>query len=298
MLRKSLLFLILGLSSLTEIAQNNTTSVQQIVSGWQTSPELINASIGVAISDSQTGEVLLKSEPQLSLVPASILKTITTATALEVFGPDFRFKTSLSYSGTLRNDTLFGDLQIIGGGDPTLGSKYFPENESFLNQWMEAVRSKNIRVIQGNLVLDAGIYEKQMIPNTWIWEDMGNYYGAGACGLTAFDNLYEIHMASEKAADRPTKIIRISPEIPDLDLQNEVLSSDLNSDQAYVFGSPMDSRRIIRGTIPKNKSDFVVKASMPDPPALLANEFRKKLKAADILISGKTRFEKASASVQ
>lgn len=298
MLRKSLLFLILGLSSLTEIAQNNTTSVQQIVSGWQTSPELINASIGVAISDSQTGEVLLKSEPQLSLVPASILKTITTATALEVFGPDFRFKTSLSYSGTLRNDTLFGDLQIIGGGDPTLGSKYFPENESFLNQWMEAVRSKNIRVIQGNLVLDAGIYEKQMIPNTWIWEDMGNYYGAGACGLTAFDNLYEIHMASEKAADRPTKIIRISPKIPDLDLQNEVLSSDLNSDQAYVFGSPMDSRRIIRGTIPKNNSDFVIKASVPDPPALLANEFRKKLKAADILISGKTRFEKASASVQ
>jgi len=298
MLRKTLLFLIFGFCSLTEIAQNNATSVQQIVSGWQTTPEMSNASIGVAISDIQTGKVLFKSEPQLSLVPASILKTVTTATALEVFGPNFRFKTSLSYSGNIRNDTLFGDLQIIGGGDPTLGSKYFPESESFLNKWAEAIQNLKIRHIQGNLVLDAGIYEKQMIPNTWIWEDMGNYYGSGACGLTVFDNLYEIHLASEKAADQLTKIIRMAPEIPGLDLQNEVLSSDLNSDQAYVFGSPMDSHRIIRGTIPKNKSDFVIKASVPDPPALLANEFSEKLKAAGILLSGKTRFEKAGVSDQ
>ncbi len=298
MLRKTVFFLIFGLCSLTEIAQNKITSVQQLVSRWQATPELCHASIGMAISDSRTGEVLLKSEPQLSLVPASILKIMTTATALEIFSPDFRFRTSLTYSGTIRNDTLFGNLQVIGGGDPTLGSKYFPGDESFLNKWIGAIRSKKIRVIRGNLVLDASIYEKQMIPRTWIWEDLGNYYGAGACGLTVFDNLYEIHLASGKVANTPTKITRISPEIPNLDLQNEVLSSDINTDQAYVFGSPMDSHRIIRGTIPKNKSDFVVKASVPDPPALLANEFRKKLKAAGILLSGKTRFEKAGASDQ
>jgi D-alanyl-D-alanine carboxypeptidase/D-alanyl-D-alanine-endopeptidase (penicillin-binding protein 4) len=271
-------------------------SVRKHLSEWQTSKGLANASIGVAVSDLKTGEILGKSEPQLSLVPASILKTVTTATALEILGPDFRFKTTLSYSGEIRNDTLYGNLQIVGGGDPTLGSAYFPENNTFTEDWIHAIQSKNIKFIAGNLVADASVYESQMIPDTWIWEDIGNYYGAGASGISAYDNLYEIHLSSPREADRPTKIISIIPEIPALDLQNEVLSSDVNSDQAYVFGSPMDNKRIIRGTIPKNKSNFVVKASVPNPAALLASEFRKKLIAKGITISGETSFEKAKPS--
>jgi len=275
--------------------QSRIATVQQKIIEWQSTPGLANASVGITISDNQTGEQLIRSEPQLSLMPASIMKLVTTATALEYFGPDYRFSTILSYSGTIRNDTLFGDLQIIGGGDPTLGSMYFPEGKNFQDEWIKALQNRNIRVIFGNLVADATIYEQQTIPGTWVWEDIGNYYGAGASGISVYDNLYEIHLSSEIAADQPTKVIGINPEIPGLDLQNEVLSSDLNSDQAYVFGSPMDIRRIIRGTIPKNKNDFVIKASIPGPAALLASEFRRKLAETGISISGETRFEKAKA---
>ena len=277
-------------------AQKTTTSAQQKITSWQTTEGLANAGIGIAVSDTKTGEFLINSDPQLSLSPASILKIVTTATALEIFGPEFRFTTTLSHSGIIRNDTLFGDLQIIGGGDPTLGSSYFPETKSFQEEWIKALQNKNVKVIAGSLILDGTIYESQTIPNTWIWEDIGNYYGAGASGISVYDNLYEIHLSSEDAAEKPTQIVRIAPEIPNLELQNEVLSSDLNSDQAYVFGSPMDNRRIIRGTIPRNRSDFVVKASVPDPAVLLASEFRKKLFKGGISISGKTSFEKAKVS--
>ncbi len=296
MLRKTFLSWFWVLSLFHGIAQTTESSFLKLVSGWQTTEQLANAGIGFAVSDVETGKEFFKSEPQLSLVPASILKTVTTATALEVFGPDFRFQTTLSYSGEIRNDTLYGNLQIIGGGDPTLGSGYFPENNTFPEDWIRAIQSKNIRFIAGNLVADASVYESQMIPNTWIWEDMGNYFGAGASGISVHDNLYEIHLDSPKEADRPTKIIRIIPEIPNLELQNEVLSSDVNSDQAYVFGSPMDYKRIIRGTIPKNKTDFIVKASVPNPSELLVNEFRKKLTANGITISGRNSFEKAKSS--
>ncbi len=283
-----LLFLITSYS----IAQTPTTSIRNKIEEWHSSPGLLNSSTSLAITDTKTGEELFKSVPQLSLVPASIMKVVTTATALEVFGPDFRFITTLSYSGFVRNDTLIGDLQIIGGGDPTLGSKYFPETGKFLDDWTAAVKDLNIKAIKGNLILDATIYESQMIPNTWIWEDIGNYFGAGASGISVFDNLYEIHLSSEPVAERPTKIVKIVPEIPDLELVNEVQSSNVNSDQAYVFGSPDENKRIIRGTIPRNKSDFVVKASMPNPSALLASEFRKKLAASNITVLGNAKFEK------
>ncbi len=295
-LRKIVFACTISLGVFSGTAQNQTTTFQQKITEWQNAPGLTNAGIGLAVSDNQTGEELIRSEPQLSLVPASILKVVTTATALEVFGPDFRFSTSLSYSGIIRNDTLFGNLQIIGGGDPTLGSVYFPENNQFMEKWIQAIEANGIKTISGNLVLDATIYESQMIPNTWVWEDLGNYYGAGASGISVYDNMYEIHLSSENAADKPTKVIRIFPEIPDLELKNEVLSSDQNSDQAYVFGSPLETRRIIRGTIPKNKPDFIVKASVPDPAALLASEFRKKLASSGISLLGVNRFEKAKTT--
>ncbi|MBA4409910.1 MAG: D-alanyl-D-alanine carboxypeptidase/D-alanyl-D-alanine-endopeptidase [Odoribacter sp.] len=293
--RKIIIGVIFTINSVVGISQTPIISIQQKINSWQSSSGLANAGIGICISDLRTGEELIKSEPQLSLVPASIMKVVTTATALEVFGPDYRFSTTLSYSGKISNDTLFGDLQIIGGGDPTLGSVYFPESRQFQEDWLKTIQNLGVKVISGNLVFDASIYEKQTIPGTWVWDDIGNYYGAGASGLSVFDNLYEIHLSSEISADKPTKVISIIPEIPNLELQNEVLSSDLNSDQAYVFGSPMDSRRIIRGTIPKNKADFIIKASVPDPAALLASEFRKKLSENDILISGENRFEKSQS---
>jgi D-alanyl-D-alanine carboxypeptidase/D-alanyl-D-alanine-endopeptidase (penicillin-binding protein 4) len=274
-------------------AQSQPAAVQQKINSWQSSSGLANAGIGICVSDTQTGEEIIKSEPQLSLVPASIMKVITTATALEVFGPNYRFNTKLFYSGIVRNDTLFGDLQIVGGGDPTLGSVYFPETNHFLDIWTEAIQRENIKVIIGSLIMDATIYESQTIPDTWVWEDMGNYYGAGASGISVFDNMYEIHLKSDAVAGKPTELISVIPEIPNLELKNEVLSSDMNSDEAYVFGSPMDNKRMIRGTIPKNQADFAVKASVPDPSALLAFEFRKKLSANHIAVSGITKYEKA-----
>jgi len=281
-------------------AQNNITGIQQKFNQWQSNQRFKNASICISVSDIQSGEELIKSEPQLSLVPASILKLVTTATALEIFGPDYQFKTTLSYSGIIRNDTLFGDLQIIGGGDPTLGSKYFQEYNYFQEEWIKKIQQENIKVVTGNLVMDATIYESQAIPNTWIWEDIGNYYGSGASGISVYDNLYEIHLKSEIEAGKLTEITGIVPEIPNLDLQNEVLSSDVNSDQSYVFGSPMENKRIIRGTIPKNKTDFIVKASVPNPAALLSSEFRKKLTANGIAVSEITKYKKAKidSSVQ
>lgn len=282
---------------LTSSAQSGTSTIQQKITNWQNSAALQNAAIGFAIIDNVSGEEIIKSEPQLSLVPASIFKVVTTATALEVLGPDYRFKTTFSYSGNLNGDTLKGDLQIVGGGDPTLGSMYFPDYSNFFDEWLNTLQKVGIRIITGDIVADATIYEKNQVPGSWVWEDLGNYFGAGASGLTVFDNMYEIHLKSPQTAGQLTQFIKTVPQIPELNLQNEVRSSDVNSDQSYVFGSPEDSRRVIRGTIPKDRSDFSVKASVPDPPMLLASELSRKLAAKGIRFSGKIKLQKAQSGV-
>ncbi|MCW0482783.1 D-alanyl-D-alanine carboxypeptidase/D-alanyl-D-alanine endopeptidase [Gaoshiqia sediminis] len=258
-------------------------------SRWANQEILEHASIGLYVQDAKTGEGVLQSSPQVSLTPASTLKLLTTAAALELLGPDYRFETRLAYQGYIQNDTLFGDLNILGGGDPALGSIYFKEHylkNHFQDTWVKALKDLNVRHITGKLVADASVYDDQFIPNTWIWEDLGNYYGAGACGLSVYDNLYEIHLSSPATAGKTTKFLSTKPQIPGLEFDNRVLSADDPRDQAYVFGSPLNNQRTIRGSIPKGKADFVVKASIPNPPFLLAWQLKNRLAEADIQLTG------------
>ena len=256
---------------------------------WINDTALKHASIGIYMLDADNGKVLAETTPQLSLVPGSILKLLTTSTALDMLGADYRFKTRVAYSGEIKNDTLVGNLYIIGGGDPALGSKYFKDHylkNHFLDQWVEAIQRLHIKHISGNLVTDATIFEDQLIPNTWIWEDLGNYYGAGACGLSVYDNMYKIHFSSPPRVGQLTKVEYTDPFIPELKLNNQVRSSDVNRDEAYVFGAPTENTRIIRGTIPKGRSNFVVKASIPNPPYLLAWQLTSRLENANISLDG------------
>ena len=289
---KVFIYVLFLLSANVSSAQKAGSTTEQKINFLQGLPGFTSASIGIAVKDNRSGEILYVSEPQLSMAPASILKLVTTATALEMLGADFRFQTIMSVTGTIRHDTLLGDLRIMGGGDPTLGSGYFTNYDHFMEDWISALKMKNIKVITGNLIIDGSIYDSQTIPDTWIWEDIGNYYGAGVSGINLYDNLYEVHMSSDKEPGRLTTIKYTRPEIPGLEFTNEVISSNINSDQAYIFGSPMEYKRVIRGTIPKGKGDFVIKGAVPDPSALLAHEFRKVLKNNEIVLSGESKYEK------
>lgn len=271
--------------------QNFGTS-DSLLHAWTNQDIFEGASIGICFQDAGTGEKIAAFQDQLSLAPASTLKLWSTATALEIFSPDYRFTTRLAYSGIIRNDSLIGDLIILGGGDPALGSKYFKDHyfkPHFLQTWIDSLKYHGIRYISGNLLTDASIYDDQTIPDTWTWEDIGNYYGAGPSGLSVYDNLYEIHLYSPAEAGKPTQIIALKPHIPGVEFDNRVLSSDIPRDLAYIYGNPTGTGKILRGTVPKGKTDFVIRGSIPDPPFLVATQFNKMLQDNGISLVGKVQ---------
>ncbi|MCF6357399.1 MAG: D-alanyl-D-alanine carboxypeptidase/D-alanyl-D-alanine-endopeptidase [Draconibacterium sp.] len=261
-------------------------------------PEYKNASVGICIQELKLGETLFGLNDDKLLIPASTMKLITSATALELLGADFRFETKIGYIGeTEKNNSLNGDLVIIGGADPVLGSEHFKEhyfNNHFLKVWAQQIKSAGIGKVEGDLILDGSVYDTEKIPGTWIWEDIGNYYGAGANAFTVYDNLFRITFRSPIKAGKATKIISMNPKIDELEIKNEVLSADNNSDMAYVFGSPFDKNRVIRGTIPRNRKAFTIKAAIHNPEEVLADEFLKYLAKEGVFISGKVRFEKVN----
>ena len=171
-------------------------------------PEYRSALIGIQIENVKSGETLYSYNSEKLMIPASTMKIITTAAALEILGENYRFTTKIGFSGKVRDQKLKGDLVIIGGGDPVLGSEYFQDEyftEHFLDVWAKKIKAAGITQIDGDLILDASLYDSEKIPPTWIWEDMGNYYGAGASALTVYDNLFRITFSSPKTAEKTYK---------------------------------------------------------------------------------------------
>lgn len=256
---------------------------------------LQNAPISVYVQDIDSDTILLASTPQLCITPASVLKLITTATALELLGKDFRFHTYIWANGKIKDGKLDGDLMITAGGDPTLGSAYFNDQQhkkDFLIQWANKIKQSGIDTISGNIVVDPSIYSDQDVPQTWIWEDLGNYFGAAAHGLAIYDNTFELVFKTGTESRSATEIIDTLPFIPGLSLQNEVVSSIDNRDKAYVFGSPFDSFRIIKGTLPIERNAFKIKASIPDPSALLAYDLKQQLTRLGVVVNGSSLTKK------
>ncbi|MFV0392564.1 MAG: D-alanyl-D-alanine carboxypeptidase/D-alanyl-D-alanine-endopeptidase [Paludibacteraceae bacterium] len=243
------------------------------------------ANISILVKELKTGKTIHSHRAGNAAIPASTLKLITTATALELLGADYQFKTTLETDGTISPDgVLTGNLYIYGSGDPTLGSSKLG-NIYFLNDWVQAVRNAGIKQIDGDIIADASAYDTEGINPRWTWEDLGNYYAAGAYGISYKDNTFEMELKSGAVGTTP-EIIDITPNIPELSFNNYLKSTRIRFDSAYFYGAPFQNERFIYGEIPANRSSFKIKGDMPKPGLILARDFAWKLKSNGIAISG------------
>lgn len=265
--------------SLHALAQSATEKFAQ-------SADLKGALVSVTISDMETGEVLDALNPDQRLCPASVWKLFTTTAALKILGSEFKFRTILAYDGKIERGILTGNVYIIGGGDPSLGSEHFrPDFGTIMSDWANAIKAAGIDSINGKLVANSAHFTGDGMPRTWIWEDMGNYYGAAISGLNINDNSYAVDFQVPSKIGEKAKILSVDPEVPGLQIVSEVLSSTIQSDRAFIFGAPNSNERIVRGTLPAGRDHFKVKGSLPNPPLFAVSHLQKALKVLGVIVS-------------
>jgi D-alanyl-D-alanine carboxypeptidase/D-alanyl-D-alanine-endopeptidase (penicillin-binding protein 4) len=246
---------------------------------------MLHASASIYIADADNGAAIIDYNSEKSLIPASLMKLISSAAALELLGPEYTFKTIIGYTGSLnrRSGKLKGDIVIRGGGDPALGSKYFSDHyQDFTGSWINEIKKLNIKRIEGRVISDDTYYDFLPVPAKWLIEDSGNYYGAGAYGLSVFDNSYEIHFNTTDTSE--AVITKIIPDECNYDLSNRLKISG-SSDEGNIIALPYSSDAVLEGTIPANLKDFVLNASIPDPPYIISKILTNRLHEAGITVS-------------
>lgn len=281
------LFSLLFTSSI--FSQVLNSGIQQSIDHFVQSSGLENAAISFMAYDLDSNKVLAEYNEMMAIPPASTTKLFTTAAAYEILGKDYRPKTELYHSGTIDSEgILHGDIIVRGLGDPTLGSKYFYDRKNaatFLEDWVALISEAGIKKIKGKILADGSAFGYNGVPDGWDWSDMGNYYGSGPSGCAVYDNLTYLHFSTSTTLNGPTHLDSMTPTIPGYHLDNRVTTYNSTRDNSYIYGAPFSYQRFATGKLPRNRSNFEVKASVPDPELLLAQVFEAALNKDSIRVS-------------
>lgn len=269
MLKKNLfILLLLSVVHCQTFAQWPIGKLQKAYETLEKDEQAKYAIVSLCVLDATTGKVVFAKNENIGLATASTLKTITSATALNVLGKDFKYQTTLAYSGKIVNGTLQGDLIIVGNGDPTLGSwRYNQTKESaVLTQWVNAVKAAGIQKIEGSVIGDDSLWGTQTMPEGWIWQDMGNYYGAGNSALSWRENQFDIHLKPGNTVGGPVQIQKVIPQLPTLKIVNELKTGAAGSgDNAYGFLPPFGDVLYLRGFWGLGIGKAGISLALPDP---------------------------------
>ncbi len=159
---------------------------------------------GVHVVDIESGHVLYARNAGKSFVPASNTKLYTTAAALDLLGPDYRFETSLYIDGTVDDKgVLDGNLIVRGGADPTLGGHYLSDSGDWdedidalriFRDWADSLRAAGIRRIAGDIIGDDDVIDDVPLGVNWSWDDETWYYSAQLGGLAFHDNVIHLYV--------------------------------------------------------------------------------------------------------
>lgn len=260
-MRKLIIFIIICSSVKNVNAQTISQKIATAYKQFENDSQLKHAISSLYVIDAATGKVVFDRNSQIGLAPASSQKIITAATAFELLGKDYRYKTEFYIS----SDSGKSFLVIKPSGDPTLGSWRWSQTKEdvVFNRIVSAIRKTNA-MLSWPIFFDGSSWNSESIPNGWIWQDIGNYYGAGAELINWQENQFDIKLQSGSKTGELVKIIGTTPDLYNYKLSSQVTAAPKGSgDNAYVYFPVNGSEGIIRGTIPVNEKSFTISGSFP-----------------------------------
>jgi serine-type D-Ala-D-Ala carboxypeptidase/endopeptidase (penicillin-binding protein 4) len=184
---------------------------------------------------------------------------------------------------------LNGNLHIKGSGDPTLGSWRWSDTkeEAVFKKIITALQQYNITKITGNVLLNDSAFSIQPLPGGWIWDDIGNYYGAGSWAINWHENQYDLKLQPGKKEGDTTQIVNMTPQLSEARLYNAITTGKKGSgDNAYIYLPPHSLMGFTQGTIPLQSEPFVISGAFADAPWQFTEALEELFKKQKIQVAG------------
>ena len=240
-------------------------------------PGLESAFWGIEVRSLASGRTLYALNSGKAFRPASTLKLVTTAAALDAFGPDARLRTTLQTAGRLDGlGRILGDVFLVGGGDPNLSARFSPGRPTAAFEAMaEALVAAGVRRIEGRLVGHEGAFVGDRRGSSWTWEDLSWGYGTEVSALSFADNLVEASLApGERVAD--PALLTLVPDAGCLSVVSSVTTTDARANVAGQAADDTEDGREITLLREPGSNDVRIAGRLP-----IGGKWKGRLAVAD-----------------
>lgn len=253
------------LTIFSSAAQTASKNIQVAFRQFEADSQMKNGIASLYIIDAATGKVVFEKNSRIGLAPASTQKIITSATAYELLGKEFRYSTQFAIDGKIESGRLAGAIYIKPSGDPTLGSWRWKDTkeEAVIERIRNSIKKEGITSF-ASFIIDNRGWNYETVPDGWMWQDIGNYYGAGPEAINWRENQYDLILRSGKEIGDAVTVAGTKPELYNYAFTSYATSAAKGTgDNAYIYFPLRSSNGIVRGTIPINENRFVISGAMP-----------------------------------
>ncbi len=254
---------------------------------------------GLLIADAESGETLYEQNADKYFVPASNMKLFTSALAMAKLGPDYRFHTTLETRGTISTGgVLNSDVMLVGRGDPNLSNRKFPYElkeefdgppEKALVELADALVSKGVKEISGDVIGDDSYFPRERYPNGWEIDDMVWEYGAAISAIVVDDNTVALTLTPGEQAGNPVQAA-VTPATLDFMVENDVTTSaaDAKSDLTLTR-DPGSNLVVVKGSLPARSAPRRLVLAIEEPAQHAAATLKRLLEERGVKIAGVAR---------
>ena len=210
--------------------------------------------VGVVVLPLHTRQPVVAHRESVSMQPASTIKLVTSAVALDRLGPNTRGFTELRSAAPVAGDVLQGDLVLRGGVDPELG---LPQLWALLAE----LRWSGVREIAGDIVLDRRLFNP---PRSDIglppFDDAPEFpYNVIPDALQLAGNLLNLEISSDAQQVRA----RLLPPLPGVELVNSLRAVEAPCAAWGRTGLWMPPHTTVQGSGPEGLVRIELRGSFP-----------------------------------
>ena len=231
--------LVLGMASMawtSTAASNEAVRIPAALLGAMKSAGIPTSAVSIHVQAVESTKPLLSMNAQTSVQPASLMKLITTAAALDLLGPDYRWSTRVYTNGTQNGDVLQGDLIIRGSGDPRF-------SQQDLWQLLRRLRALGIRQITGDVILDRSLFAPYKDDAAQFDQKPERAYNALPDALLLDTKSVLVQLIPDAARQRVR--VTLEPYLTDFSLSAPTLSGGECGDWRTQLGLRVEQKKII-----------------------------------------------------
>lgn len=229
---------------------------------------------GVLVKSLTYGDVLYARDPNKLLVPASTMKIVTLAAAVERLGWDYRYETTAMALGPLEDGVLGGDLLVVGSGDPTIEGW---EGNPSIDRWADELKARGLRRIDGRVIGDDNAFEDEGLGHGWMWDDLAASYSAPVSALQFNQNSAQVTVTpGPSTGDRPA--VEVRPPWAPLTIRNLLTTTPPDTRPSLTI-RPAERSPVMElsGGVPAQSGGLTRTVAVPNPTLYFAIAVRDAL---------------------